>query len=123
LPIHPIFRRRNFFDQRIDSEITWQSLTPGVEDWSSNCHTLAFMLKGNIQEPDFLIMLNGQRAGTVDFTIPQTSGKNNLWYQTTDTARDTPDDFTSAALPAKQLKHDTVRVEAMAAVVLQSKKE
>ncbi len=119
---HPIFRKRNFFNQRIDSEISWQSLTPRVEDWSANCHTLAFMLKGNVQEPDFLIMLNGQRTGTVEFTIPQAPVISSTWRQIIDTACDTPDDFTDTKLPGKQQKHNTVQVESMAAVVLQSKK-
>ncbi len=119
---YPIFRRRNFFDQRIDSEISWQSLKSGVEDWSSACHTLAFMLKGNIHEPDFLIMLNGQRAGTVEFTIPQATGKDSKWVRIIDTARTTPDDFTNTDLSVEHQKYSTVQVKAMAAVVLQSKK-
>lgn len=119
---NPIFRRRNFFDHRIDPEIIWQSLEPGIEDWSSDCHTLAFLLKGNTQGPDFLIMLNGQRTGTVQFTLPQTAGQGSIWEQTIDTAQDTTDDFNSINGNAKHQKDQTVQVKAMAAVVFRSKK-
>ena len=119
---HPIFRRRNFFDQRNNSGISWQSLTPGIEDWSSDCHTLAFMLKGNKHEPDFFIMFNGQRSGTVTFTTPQTTDDTSRWHQIIDTARETPDDFTNIDTLGEHMEYSTVQVKAMAAVVLQSKK-
>jgi hypothetical protein len=47
---------------------------------------------------------------------------SSTWRQIIDTACDTPDDFTDTKLPGKQQKHNTVQVESMAAVVLQSKK-
>jgi len=119
---HPVFRRRSFFKQINDSEITWQSLQPGKEDWSSNCHTLAFLLKAGGQQADFFIMLNGQRAGTVRFTIPKAPGNNRIWEQIIDTAKNDQNFFTTTDTPNKPQKNNTVEVKAMAAIILQSKK-
>ena len=120
---HSIFRRRSFFEQIHTSEITWQSLQPEAEDWSDNCHTLAFLLKGNDQEPDFFIMLNGQRAGSVTFTVPQALGKGKIWKQIIDTAENEQNTFSAANNKLSQQQGKTVEVKAMATVVLQSRKE
>ncbi|MCF8055308.1 MAG: glycogen debranching protein GlgX [Desulfocapsa sp.] len=117
---HLIFRRRIFFTQGLGREITWQSLTPGVEDWSTHCHTLAFLLQGNGIDDDFFIMFNGQRAGTVSFTLPSLPGKKKIWNRIIDTAQPSPYDFPSEKNVVKHNGGSTIRVQAMAAVVLQS---
>ena len=117
---YPLFRRRNFFDNQLLSDIEWQSLEPGEEDWSSDCHTLAFLLRGNDKEPDFFIMLNGQRTGTVKFRLPPVPTAGEKWFQLINSASESPRDFFAAEEVVKHPKDISMQVEAMAAVVLQS---
>ena len=117
---HLIFRRRRFFTRGLEREISWQSLTPGKEDWSVHCHTLGFHLHGNIRDDDFFVMLNGQRTGAVSFTIPSPSSKKKVWKQIINTARSSPLDFPPEKHVAKHDGGSTIQVQAMAAVVLQS---
>ena len=115
-----LFRRRNFFSHGPGQEISWQSLVPGSEDWSPDCHTLAFFLQARKKNSDFFIMLNGHRTDTANFIIPPLSANKKIWEQIIDTARASPFDFPA---PKRTIKHrggDTVQVKAMAAVVLQS---
>ena len=115
-----IFRRRNFFTKGMEQEITWQSLVPGTENWSANCHTLAFLLKGKGESDDFFIMLNSYRADDAEFIIPPVPGKKNMWKRIIDTARIAPFDFPPPGQAIRQDSGDKVLVKAMAAVVLQS---
>ncbi len=117
---YPIFRRRNFFQNSSDAEIIWHSLQPDKEDWSGGCHTLAFTLKGGEYEPDFLILLNGQRVGDVEFNLPRPSQKKGGWACMVDTARKSPNDFPKTPFSTRQLERGRVRVLAMAAVVLRT---
>ncbi len=115
-----LFRRRNFFSHGLEREITWQALEPGSEDWSYHCHTLAFSLHGKESDPDFFIMLNGDRTESAEFTIPAVPDGKSTWKQIIDTARRSPFDFPSHDLAVKRTGGDRVAVKAMAAVVLQS---
>ncbi len=117
---HRLFRRRNFFSHGPGQEISWQSLKPGHEDWSSDCHTLAFFLQARKKDSDFFIMLNGHRTEPAEFTIPPVSGKKRFWKQIVDTARVSPFDFREPGHAITRRGGDTIRVKAMAAVVLQS---
>lgn len=117
---YTIFRRRNFFDNRLSADIEWQSLEPGKEDWSRDCHTLAFLLKGNANEPDFFFMLNGQRTGSVTFTLPPVPRQRGKWFQRINTASESPRDFFMADEVYQHPKDISMQVEAMGAVVLQS---
>lgn len=117
---HLLFRRRNFFSHGLEQEISWQSLIPGTEDWSSDCHSLAFFLQGKKDDSDFFIMLNGHRSESADFTVPPLSANREIWHQIIDTARKSPFDFPAPSRAIKRRGGDRVRVKAMAAVVLQS---
>ncbi|MEN8199645.1 MAG: isoamylase [Thermodesulfobacteriota bacterium] len=117
---HVLFRRRNFFSHGHEGEISWQSLVPGSEDWSANCHTLAFLIKGKGADDDFFIMLNGQRVEAASFTIPPPTNKRKRWKQIIDTGRPTPLDFPPAKYVKQRNGGDTLKVAAMGAIVLQS---
>ncbi len=117
---HLLFRRRNFFSHGPGQEISWQSLTPGNEDWSSECHTLAFFLQARKKDADFFIMLNGHRTESADFTLPPLTGNKKFWKQIIDTARVSPFDFPAPSRAIKRRDGDTIQVKAMAVVVLES---
>lgn len=117
---NPIFRRRNFFTNGLEQEITWQSLRPGTENWSAACHTLAFLLRGRGNSDDFFIMLNGHRTQSADFVIPPPSKRKDTWKRIINTAQNAPFDCPSPDKAIKQKNGDTIQVKAMAAVVLQS---
>lgn len=128
---HHIFRRHDFFSSRETSlgsrqeaDISWQSLRPGQEDWSENCHTLAFLLRGEKKEgqkdDDFFIMLNGHRKENAIFVIPPPSDPRHCWKQIINTARAAPYDFPPPSRASKKKGGDTILVKSMAAVVLQS---
>ena len=117
---HLLFRRRNFFSHGPGQEISWQSLTPGTEDWSSECHTLAFFLKARKKDPDFFVLLNGHRTEAADFTIPALPRNKKIWKQIIDTSRTSPFDFPAPSQAMKRRGGDIIQVKPMAAVVLQS---
>ncbi len=131
---HALFRRQDFFaDTAIATEggelfweILWQSVVPGRVDWSPECRFLAFLLDGRgaggKKEDDFFIMLNGHREKDVTFTVPgaPAGDQPRRWYKIIDTAAQAPGDFITVDEGAKPLSTDTVRVRAMAAVVLQA---
>ncbi len=114
-----IFRRRTFFNHGPNQEILWQALEPDTENWDSDCHTLSFLLKGQGKGDDFFIMFNGQRSGTVSFTLPSVHRKKATWKQIIDTGRETPFDFPPENLAVKLKQGDSVQLKAMAASVLQ----
>lgn len=115
-----IFRRRNFFSNGLEQEITWQSLEPGTENWSADCHTLAFLLQGKGDNDSFFIMLNGHRTVDTNFIIPPVTDKKKSWKQIIDTARESPFDFPPTNKTIEREESDIIKVRAMAAVVLQS---
>lgn len=128
---HEIFRRHDFFSSQDsttesgqETDINWQSLQPGQEDWSADCHTLAFLLRGkeNKRErnDDFFVMLNGHRTKDASFIIPPPPDAKKVWNQIIDTARATPCDFPPPSRVIKKKGGDMILVKNMAAVVLQS---
>jgi isoamylase len=130
---HPIFCRTNFFTHDGEGscaqdapEITWQSLTPGEQDWSEQCHTLAFLLNGssmkNGQDDRFLIMLNGDRDKDAIFTLPQIPQAPATWHwcKIIDTSLESPLDFLALHQAPAKAAMTTVRVRAMGVVVFQA---
>jgi isoamylase len=129
---HPVFCRTNFFTPSSDplsaednADIVWQSLTPGKQDWSGQCRTLAFVLNGNSgeggQHDHFMVMLNGHRKGEVIFTLPLVPHPSSgPWRQIIDTSLESPLDFVALhQAPAKE-PMTRVRVKAMGALVFQA---
>ena len=130
---HPVFRRVDFFEvssgpdnQPHMQEILWQGLKPNEQDWSYDCHTIAFCLKGcelpGSGDADFFVMLNGHREQSAAFTVPviPASRSKCVWKKIIDTARESPADFIDLK-PAKQIAvSGEVTVAPMACVVLQS---
>jgi glycogen operon protein len=130
---HPIFRRKSFFTLATDAhygegnpEIIWQSLTPGEQDWSTGCRTLAFLLNGhrteNGRDDHFFIMLNGDREKDATFTLPPIPGNTGTqtWYQIIDTSLDFPHNFLALHQAPAKAPMATITVRAMGVVVLQS---
>ena len=117
---HILFRRRNFFSNTLRREISWQSLTPGTEDWSSDCRSLAFLLRGKGEDDDFFFMFNGQRAGSVSFTLPAPPDDRREWRQIIDSAAAPPLDFPAEDQRTSRSAGENIKVQAMAAVILQS---
>ncbi len=129
---HSIFQRTRFFEQGEDAqctgenlEITWHSTKPCVEDWSAECHTLAFLLHGsrtgNDRNDHFFIMLNGNRKKDALFTLPHVPGnESQRWHQIIDTSLDSPYNFQSLQEAPIKSPKTTIKVKSMGAVVLQS---
>jgi isoamylase len=130
---YTVFRRVDFFKDIKGTEgstdaagILWQSVEPYRQDWSPECHTLAFLLDGRgargEREDDFFIMLNGNREGDVMFSLPEVPvrDRNRGWYKIIDTAAPAPADFLSIEKIGKSFSANRIKVKAMAAVVLQS---
>jgi glycogen operon protein len=122
---HAIFRRKDFFPTPCQSspEIVWQSTTPGKEDWSPQCKTLAFQLYGNVagkqNANDFFVLLNSHNKEII-FTLP-TRKDSCKWRLLIDTAAAPPGDiFPAHKAPA--IRQKSITVGAMAAVVLISPK-
>jgi len=130
---HPIFRRADFFDagttNRDESvnaqKISWQALKPDEQDWSHDCHVLAFSLYGRDREENnhasFFIMLNGHREQKAIFSVPEIESElpQQTWKKIIDTGQQSPDDFIDLARAEKILCSAQVTVAPMGCVVLQ----
>jgi glycogen operon protein len=127
---YQVFRRDDFFrqdhDQRLPSEISWQYLQPGLQNWSPNCHGLAFLLHGkgpdSVRESDFFIMINGHRSETLSFIPPDIPGdrREMTWFRIIDTAAPAPSDFQIPSVPSAPPSPASIKVLPQAVVVLQS---
>ncbi|MGE4559317.1 MAG: glycogen debranching protein GlgX [Desulfobulbus sp.] len=126
---HPIFRREDFFPHDQDPatqahflEINWQGLEPGRQDWSHECHTLAFLLNGTSLAPaddDFFIMLNGHPEQAAVFTIPAPT-RSRRWVRIIDTGRTGPLDVVDPDRGDTVQCGQQISVANMGCVVLQS---
>lgn len=127
---HTSFRRDNFFpssDQAIERgippEILWQYLSPNEQNWSPECHGLAFYLRASATSPtdsDFFIMLNGNRTETLQFEAPAPRKKGQSWQRIIDTAAVSPKDFMPIAVGKRQIRLSRHSVAPMGCIVLQS---
>jgi isoamylase len=131
---YTLFRRHDFFQDFRETpdgekirEIIWQSFDPEHQDWSEDCHILAFLLDGRgargKREDDFFIMINGTKEQDATFNIPEVpaSSESRYWYKIIDTAAPSPEDFVTINQAVKVAWK--VKVKAMAVVVLQSGKK
>ena len=130
-----LFRRAEFFPDEDENtppesrEITWQSLQPGSQDWSSDCHHLGILLNGECGHSSpsthFFIMVNGSRHDHQTFTVPQppSPGKDLFWVRIIDTSLESPDDFIDAAEADLVAPGTGCRVEPMGLVLLQSRQK
>ncbi|MCI5178798.1 MAG: glycogen debranching enzyme GlgX [Candidatus Electrothrix sp. AW3_4] len=137
---HAIFRRVHFFEdsgsesppteQPSGQSILWQGLEPGSQDWSSDIHTLSFLLRGcSIDDGDnanFFIMLNGHRQEEACFTIPRTDTATStspsicLWKKIIDTNAEAPNDILAPDKADCVAVASRIKIPAMGCVVLQS---
>lgn len=123
---HTVFRRDDFFlpSHSADSGIIWQSTSAGQENWSADCQTLAFILKGtdstNRSDDDFFIMLNGSRNKNAAFEIPSPP-MGREWRLIIDTAAASGRQWSSEE-EATVFAKPSCTVAAMGAMVLISKK-
>lgn len=128
---HVLFRREDFFqpvdeavdDQQPVSTVTWQYLAPGVQNWSADCHGLAFLLSPAAEgekSSDFFIMLNGSRDQTLSFRAPEPPEKGRAWYKIINTAAKSPDDAVSLVDAPPHLAKKNIAVPPFGCVVLQS---
>ncbi len=128
---HTTFRREDFFQQTDDApgndnppEIAWQYLTPGKQNWASDCHGLAFRLSapaGGIDSSDFFIMLNGNTSESLHFTPPSVplTKKSGHWNRIIDTAAPPPGDFTEPGMIIQA--DEAIEVQPFGIVVLQAR--
>jgi glycogen operon protein len=126
---YPVFRRTTFFapptgDGSIpDSDISWQSLYPGEQDWSADCRTIGFLLYGSHTperpEADFFIMVNGYLSDWASFTLPDPP-ENRHWRLIVDTAVPSPDDIVPVEIASGIAGGSQLAVAPMGLVVLQS---
>ncbi|RZW27188.1 MAG: glycogen-debranching protein [Desulfobulbaceae bacterium] len=127
-----LFRRDEFFPDQDgsappeNSQITWQSLRPGTQDWSSDCHHLGILLNGECghqsASPHFFVMVNGSRHDHQSFIVPQppSQGEELCWARIIDTALESPDDFVEAAEADVVAPGSGCEVAPMGLVILQS---
>ncbi len=133
---HPIFRRVDFFEVSNSpeepphmQEIIWQGLRPGQQDWSHDCHTLAFTLKGcelqDCADTNFFVMLNGHREQAATFIVPATGDSrfHYVWKKIIDTSQPAPGDFVDPEQAEPIAADSGVEVPPMGCVVLQSGEE
>jgi glycogen operon protein len=133
---HPIFRRVDFFEINNKpgepphmQEISWQGLKPDEQDWSDDCRTLAFSLKGcelsDNGDANFFVMLNGHREHEATFIVPKTGVTQSrcVWKKIIDTGHDAPTDFVHSGQAEQIAVHSGVTVVPMGCVVLQSREE
>ncbi|MDF1615131.1 glycogen debranching protein GlgX [Desulfurivibrio dismutans] len=91
---YSLFRRDSFFapdPAAGPAEISWQSLTPGQQDWSAEARVLAYQLHGGRGEPDFFFMFNAA-AEPRTFSLPSPPA-GRRWRQLIDTAAVSPADI------------------------------
>ncbi len=129
---YPIFRREDFFEpavagqSQVQPEITWQSLVPGQPDWSADCRTLAFLLRGShlsdTTASDFYIMVNGSQTAAAEFIVPDLPSPSGTctWRFIIDTAAPSPSDIVSADQAAPVSPGSRIVVKNMGLAVLQS---
>ncbi len=131
---HALFRREDFFqpsqtfDKSVDkqqpvSTVDWQYLTPGEQNWSPDCHGLAFLLSPATEgekSSDFFIILNGGRDETLSFKAPEPPRKRRAWYKIINTAAKSPDDVVSLVDAPPHLAQKSIAVPPFGCVVLQS---
>ena len=117
---HRVFRRCDFFQEKhLFEEIRWQSLKPGRQDWSTDCHALGFFLDGRAvdgkRNDDFFVMLNGGDSKAL-FTLPEaTPGRR--WRLIVDTASESPGDIVKED-EAEVVRKKQISVPSMGGVVL-----
>jgi glycogen operon protein len=78
-------------------DISWHGVTPGVPDWSSHSHTLAFMICGQHDHAlggtgEFLYAAFNMHTAALPFGLPVLPAGWH-WHRLADTSRDSPDDF------------------------------
>jgi glycogen operon protein len=128
---HAIFRRAEFFEVSgsdrppVGQEILWQGLKPGEQDWSCQCHTLSFLLKGcDIDDDDdnFFVMLNGHPEQTASFTVPETGVKTGqcVWKKIIDTDQESPADLIDLDQAGRVSVSGQIKVASMGCIVLQT---
>lgn len=130
---HPIFRRQDFFlakntenEPLHSQEISWQGLNPGEQDWSQDCHTLAFTLNGSLladgEDDDFFIMINGWQNLKQTFTVPPPPTLHTFrqWKKIINTGRHSPADFVDLENAPGVKPGQRLSVAPMGCVVLQS---
>jgi len=129
---HPVFRRKNFFlagnsgEPLHPREINWQGLKPGEQDWSPECHSLAFTLNGaqlpEGEDDDFFIMLNGEANTSQTFIIPKLPVEhgNRQWKKIIETSAQPPSDFTALETAQSINPDEAITLEPMGCIVLQS---
>ncbi len=127
---HALFRREDFF-QPVDiipgdqptPTITWQYLIPGEQNWTADCHGLAFLLGTATEEErssDFFVMFNGNKGQTLYFKAPEPQKKGRTWYRIIDTSAESPGDiFPLVSAPPHSTKN-CIGVPPFGCVVLQS---
>jgi isoamylase len=118
-----VFKRKDFFsgpDSDHSPEILWQSYQPGKQDWSDDCKSLAFLLKGGGSGQqrvghDFFVMVNSNDHPET-FTLPQLE-KDYRWRQVIDTSEESPNDILEVS-DQVIVRASELNVASMAAVVL-----
>ncbi len=124
---HKIFRRKDFFlndgqNGTKLSEIVWQYLVPGKQNWDPDTHGLAFFLRGlqSSDSSDFFVMLNGGRGQSLKFLPPSPSDDKSLWHILIDTCATAPDDFQNISKQRLCSSNQRITVKPFGCTVLQS---
>jgi len=122
---HSCLRREHFFTGKRTKQgvrdITWHGVRAYSPDWSSNSHTLAFVISGtdidSFSEPDrdIYVAMNFY-TGSLDFEIPKC--KFGRWNRIIDTAGKSGEDFIGDGVP---LDDDQYTLAPRSILVLESK--
>ncbi len=127
---YAIFRREKFFQPEssppgtnLTPEIAWQYLTPDTQNWTPDCHGLAFLLRAAANDKnssDFFVALNGSKDKTLYFKAPEPLKKGRAWYRIIDTSANAPKDIVSLVEAMPHLAKNSLGVAPFGCVVLQS---
>jgi glycogen operon protein len=101
---HPALRRRRFFrgsgpKQTLRPDITWHGVEPGIPDFTSSSHSLAFVLDGSLlgegamapRDRDFYVAFNAWNK-VLPFRLPR-APSGQPWHRVVDTALASPLDI------------------------------
>ncbi|MDR3089379.1 MAG: isoamylase [Desulfobulbaceae bacterium] len=115
-----IFSRPDFFpppNVGATSEIEWQSLRPGEENWDEDCRVLGVTLRGKTTSGEmfFFLAINGDSKNFQVFTTPQPLAGQN-WRLLIDTSSPAPNDFRE--MPPVLLRPEAVSVAPLSVVAL-----
>jgi glycogen operon protein len=90
-----LYRDRRYWSEPGGTDIHWHGVRLGQPDWSQDSHSLAFELTGDDIREHLVVLLNAYWE-PLEFQLPPLP-QGRRWARLVDTARPSPEDFSSPA--------------------------